>query len=702
MIFHSDYVVAAGQSLSLLNQDAFDFEGGPTEAPDHLDIYGDVTVTSNGPDVAAISGHVQSFDRSWVKNEIGATLTVSVSASNVFALAFTSAGDFYNYGTCTVSAPLGHALGGYTQDPNALFFNAGDLEVSGRSAYAYSMYNGGAIQNTGTITITGGVEGAVGVTTDRWCTFTNSGSLKVLDTVPGVETIAVEYSDLSPATLQVFTNSGLIQGTYAFKEVHVFEGAPDNATTDLINNTGTINGIIDIGLGDDVVNNAGHISGAIYLGDGNDRYDGTGGSQVGAVYGGLGNDVLIGTSGVDVMYGDEGKNLGVTGQDGADTLSGGAGDDYLHGEGGADTLTGGSGNDILDGGAGADLIDGGAGVDTASYESAPDGVTVSLAVSGPQNTVRAGVDTLVSIEALIGSNYADQLTAASSGSSLSGGWANDLLIGGPANDGFDGGEGVDTVSYAGASAGVRVSLLTAAPQNTLGAGTDTLVSIEKLTGSAFGDTLTAGSGGSTLNGGGGGDDLFSGPGSDILNGGAASDFADYSLATAGVTLSLGITTFQNTTGAGQDELIGIEKLVGSSFSDVLTGDSGPNAIYGLAGVDVLTGGGGQDSLAGGAGGDVFKFIALSDSVLAAPDTILDFQSGDHIDLSAIDADAVAAGDQAFHVGLTPGHVGDIVATYDAGRNRTVLDLYVNADGAPDAEIWLNGDHHTLAAGDFVL
>ncbi len=304
-------------------------------------------------------------------------------------------------------------------------------------------------------------------------------------------------------------------------------------------------------------------------------------------------------------------------------------------------------------------------------------------------------------DVLSGGDGADTLHGMGGADAFSGGAGNDLMIGGAGNDSFDGGTGVDAVSYETATAGVHVSLLTAASQNTVGAGTDTLISIEKLVGSAFADTLIAGAGGSTLNGGNGGDDLFSGPGSDILNGGGASDFADYALATGGVTVSLAVSGFQNTFSAGHDELVGIEKLVGSAYGDSLTGDAGANALYGVGGNDVLTGGGGQDTLAGGAGLDLFIFQSVTDSTVAAPDTILDFQAGEKIDLSAIDANTALAGDQDFHLGATPGHAGDIVVGPFTG-GHTLVSLYVDGDATPDAAILLNGDHHGLTAADFVL
>ena len=322
---------------------------------------------------------------------------------------------------------------------------------------------------------------------------------------------------------------------------------------------------------------------------------------------------------------------------------------------------------------------------------------------------------------LVGGNFADVLSGGGGNDRLYGNGGNDLLVGGPGNDSFIGSSGTDAVSYQAALAGVTVSLLLTTPQNTLGAGVDTLTGVEKLVGSAFADTLTAGAAGSTLNGGPGADVLIGGPGSDILNGGGAMDTADYSLATAGVSVSLAIATFQNTVSAGSDQLVSIENLAGSGFGDTLTGDAGANTLSGLgggdtingganadtlsggAGNDVLNGGAGQDSLTGGTGNDAFVFAALSDTLTAHPDRITDFASGDKIDLHLIDANAVTAGDQAFRLGGGGGHAGDIVVkSFDAGNNRTEVDLYVDNNASIDAAIWLTGNHAGLTATDFVL
>ncbi len=81
---------------------------------------------------------------------------------------------------------------------------------------------------------------------------------------------------------------------------------------------------------------------------------------------------------------------------------------------------------------------------------------------------------------------------------------------------------------------------------------------------------------------------------------------------------------------------------------ILFGGQGGDRLVGGAGADVLVGAAGRDSLAGGAGADSFRYDLAADSLAASRDEILDFQSGvDKIDLSRIDANSGAVGNQAF-------------------------------------------------------
>jgi len=81
--------------------------------------------------------------------------------------------------------------------------------------------------------------------------------------------------------------------------------------------------------------------------------------------------------------------------------------------------------------------------------------------------------------------------------------------------------------------------------------------------------------------------------------------------------------------AGSAETITISGLTGYE-SSVITGGNGADIITGGAGADRIVGGAGVDTITGGAGKDTFV-INTGDSTAAAPDTIVDFLSGDEIE-----------------------------------------------------------------------
>ncbi len=358
-------------------------------------------------------------------------------------------------------------------------------------------------------------------------------------------------------------------------------------------------------------------------GDGADTLDGGAGADT--LVGGLGADSLVGGLGLDTAdYSALGaaitanlsaNTVAAAGGAGTDSISGVENligtslADSLTGDGQANRLDGGDGADTVDGGAGDDTLIGGLGNDTASYASAGAGVTVALA-DGAQNT-GAGSDQLSGFENLTGSGSADTLTGDAGDNALLGAGGEDTLVGGLGNDTLDGGSGAaDTADYGGAAASVTVSL--GGSSATGGAGSDTLLRIERVIGSGFGDVLTGSGGADTLLGGDGKDTLNGGAGNDSLDGGNARDVVSYFGAAGDVTVSLALSTAQNTGGAGTDTLDDIEDLTGSSHDDVLTGDGSANRILGLAGDDLIKGGGGNDTvdggdrndtLAGGAGDD---------------------------------------------------------------------------------------------------
>ena len=152
---------------------------------------------------------------------------------------------------------------------------------------------------------------------------------------------------------------------------------------------------------------------------------------------------------ISILGADELVTAGVTlnGTAGADVLSGTGGNDQLFGLAANDRLVGNDGNDLLDGGAGDDILDGGNGGDTASYATATGAVTVSLALTGQQNTGGWGKDTLIGIENLIGSGSADSLAGNGLGNAIDGGLGDDKITGAGGADSLTGGAGRDTFVY---------------------------------------------------------------------------------------------------------------------------------------------------------------------------------------------------------------------------------------------------------------
>jgi Ca2+-binding RTX toxin-like protein len=143
---------------------------------------------------------------------------------------------------------------------------------------------------------------------------------------------------------------------------------------------------------------------------------------------------------------------------------------------------------------------------------------------------------------------------------------------------------------------------------------------------------------------------------------------------------------------------------GNALANVFTGNTAANVISGGGGGDTLIGGGGGDTLTGGGGADRFKFTDLSDSTSAAPDRITDFdrKAGDKIDLSAIDANTNAAGDQAFKlVSKFSGQAGQATTSWDKATNTTNIFLDVDGDRDADMVIQLSG-HVNPTGGDLIL
>jgi len=224
---------------------------------------------------------------------------------------------------------------------------------------------------------------------------------------------------------------------------------------------------------------------------------------------------------------------------------------------------------------------------------------------------------------------------------------------------------------------------------------DTYAGIENVYGSQFADTLTGNAGANALAGYGGNDILRGGAGADALDGGNGIDLVSYYGTAAGVTVNL--ATGAGTGGDAQgDTYAGIENVTGSSGADAITGNALSN---------ILNGGAGKDTMTGSGGADRFVFSSAAHSAVGADaDRITDFShaQADRIDLSAIDANTGAAGDQAFSfigTGAYTGVAGQL--RYVVGGGITTIAGDMNGDGTSDFHIQLTGAIG-LQASDFVL
>ena len=284
----------------------------------------------------------------------------------------------------------------------------------------------------------------------------------VLDGGAGIDT--ADYSTSTAAvTLSLVAGTGVV-------------GAETDTLIDIENVVGSA--FNDTITGDSIANR-------LEGGDGGDRLAGDLGADT--LRGDAGADTLIGGAGADALDGGAGADTadyslsgaavtiklwagaGVGGDAQGDVLSktenligsafndrliglfnqnnvfyGGDGADYFDGFAGVDSIYGENGDDRIIGGAGGDLIDGGAGHDLASFGSSQAAINVNLTTLVVSGGDAAG-DTLVGIEGVIGSAYADTLTGNASYNTLQANGGADYVDGGAGFDFINGHNGADTL-----------------------------------------------------------------------------------------------------------------------------------------------------------------------------------------------------------------------------------------------------------------
>ena len=441
-------------------------------------------------------------------------------------------------------------------------------------------------------------------------------------------------------------------------------------------------------------------------------------------------------------------------------LTGNEFDNYLAGNAGDNILDGGAGNDILDGGAGNDTMIGGTGNDVFIVDSAND--VVREAAGGGNDTVYAAVsytlgagqeiETLVTTNGtgtaainLTGNEFDNYLAGNAGNNILDGGAGNDVLDGGAGNDTMIGGAGNDVFIVDSANDVVREAagggndMVYASVSYTLGAGQEieSLVTANavattaiNLTGNEFNNYIAGNAGDNILDGGAGNDILDGGAGNDTMIGGTGNDVfivdsagdvvkeaagggTDTVYASVSYALGAGqevenlVTT--NGTGTATINLTGNEfanYLAGNAGNNILDGGAGNDVLDGGAGNDVLIGGAGKDTLIGGDGADRFVFRdGDTGATDATADIVVNFShaQGDKLDLSQIDANSLAGGDQAFTLHSSGAdHVAG-AAWLTQTDDATIVNLDTDGDGKADYMIHVTTEGHTpLNSSDFIF
>lgn len=386
-----------------------------------------------------------------------------------------------------------------------------------------------------------------------------------------------------------------------------------------------------------------------------------------------------------IIYGGSG-NDNVTLGNGNGTIFGGLGDD---------TLTGLSGNDLLNGGLGADTLNGGDGFDTASYAGSSAAVTINLATSSYSGGDADG-DTLIGIEAIIGSAFADSLTGNVGDDVLDGGGGSDALYGDAGNDRLilgagaagaiiDGGVGTDTLVV---TANTTLASLVAIEALELAGGANLILTGTQFSTGLARNTAVSGNGTITVN---------MDVGTPLVSTPFAFAGTDVSFVVNGTSgfdiIKLGNST-RNVANGGD----GVDQIRGGQLTDTINGGDGNDKIMGSGGADILT---------GGAGNDQFRYLLTTDSGPGAnADRITDFTIGsDRLNLTAIDTNPLVAGVQGFaFIGNSAFHgMGAAQVRYGNSGADLLVQADVNGDGIADMEIILQGiAGQALSAADFMM
>jgi Ca2+-binding RTX toxin-like protein len=512
------------------------------------------------------------------------------------------------------TALSGMAIHGYANVENLTYTGTGSFRGSGNAGN--NVITGGIGDDTlfgaaGADTLIGGA-GTDTVTYDRTSislnlkTGVHSGDAEG-DIFSGIEKYVGSYAD---DTFVSGANADILDGSTGFDTI---DYSTSSAAITIDFNARTASGGDAAG---DILVNFERVIGSDYA----DTFT-TSGSQT--IAGGRGNDIYILSGSATVVETADGgtdevrtgnATFSIAGYANVENLTYTGGSAFTGtGNAGNNVITGGRGNDTLIGGAGADTLVGGAGTDVASYGNSAAAITFDI--NGNASTGDAAGDLYSNIEVVRGTEY------------------NDIFVAGPQNLNFDGGAGIDTISFANrtsgmifntaagtmASAPVDGGYAVAADGGSAAATGGAFSNVEAFVFTAYGDRITGSDANETFTGG---------AGADTIDGGRGFDIISYADSSAAVTIDLAKNSFSGGSAAG-DTVSNIEGVTGSNYADTLTGDAQGNRIDGGAGDDKIYDGAGSDTLYGGDGADWIEGSAINDD---AKDVAYGGNGDDHIDL----------------------------------------------------------------------
>jgi Ca2+-binding RTX toxin-like protein len=411
---------------------------------------------------------------------------------------------------------------------------------------------------------------------------------------------------------------------------------------------------------------------------------------------------LYGGAGDDILTGHQSRPNSIFGLDGNDLIIGGALPDILYGGPGNDQLFGFAGDDLLRGEGGTNQIYGGPGVDDTDQPEVGALIHVQTFTNQP---TRFG-NKLVSVK-INGTDGNDHVEIHPSGTST---FVIQLWTGGKSTS-----EEPDAEREVDFTDAYLVYKFEG------DAGDDYYRDFTDLSAHGFGGEINGGDGNDTLIGGGGRDRILGGLGNDTIEGGGGNDellgeegddlyifrgydlgrdvidepfdfvsptdgeadTVDFSLYEGAIQITLAATdnlanlvTFR-TNGLERGGL-GIENVIGTRFSDTITGNSSANRIVGGEGNDVIKGLGGNDHLFGGPGVDRIEGGTGADTI----------EGGDGDDFLYGDTEASHAFD--FGNVIYGGNGNDLIHGAD-GRDQ------LHGDAGED-KIFGHGERDTILGG----